>query len=213
VAKARERAGDESASAGKAGGTGRADQGSMTDLDFVRGLIEVVDASGIDSLEITRAGTRVKISKTPPAAAGSYYLAPPAHGAPPAAASNAGPGAPAAPAAAGEAAGAPASAAPGGETTSGSDSESAAAQSLASGLLEVKSPMVGTFYRAPAPEAPSYVEVGTRVTKGQTLCILEAMKLMNELESEFEGVVRQVLVENAEPVEYGQVLFRIDPTG
>jgi acetyl-CoA carboxylase biotin carboxyl carrier protein len=185
----------------------------MTDLDFVRGLIEVVDASGIDSLEITRAGTRVKISKTPPAAAGSYYLAPPAQGAPPAAASNAGPGAPAAAAAGGEAAGAPASGASGGETPSGSESGSAAAQSSASGLLEVKSPMVGTFYRAPAPEAPSYVEVGTRVTKGQTLCILEAMKLMNELESEFEGVVRQVLVENAEPVEYGQVLFRIDPTG
>jgi acetyl-CoA carboxylase biotin carboxyl carrier protein len=213
VAKARERAPDESPSAAKAGGMGRADQGSMTDLDFVRGLIEVVDASGIDSLEITRAGTRVKISKTPPAAAGSYYLAPPAPGVTPAAASNAGSGAPAAPAPGGEAAGAPASAVSGGETTSGGESRSAAEQSSASGLLEVKSPMVGTFYRAPAPEAPSYVEVGTRVSKGQTLCILEAMKLMNELESEFEGVVRQVLVENAEPVEYGQVLFRIDPTG
>jgi acetyl-CoA carboxylase biotin carboxyl carrier protein len=213
VAKARERAGDESPSAAKDGGAGRADQGSMTDLDFVRGLIEVVDASGIDSLEITRAGTRVKISKTPPAAAGSYYLAPPAPGAPPAAASNAGSSASAARPSGGETAGAPASAASGGERTSGGESESAAAQSLASSLLEVKSPMVGTFYRAPAPEAPSYVEVGTRVSKGQTLCILEAMKLMNELESEFEGVVRQVLVENAEPVEYGQVLFRIDPTG
>ena len=73
--------------------------------------------------------------------------------------------------------------------------------------------MVGTFYRAPAPEAPPYVETGTLVSKGQTLCILEAMKLMNELESEFDGVVREVLVENGEPVEFGQVLFRIEPAG
>jgi acetyl-CoA carboxylase biotin carboxyl carrier protein len=207
VAKARERAGDESPSAGRAGGKDRADQGSMTDLEFVRGLIEVVDASGIDSLEITRAGTRVKISKTPPAAAGSYYLGPPAQAAPHPAASNAGPAAQAAGGESGQAPAAPA--ADGGPAGAAAPS----AEGPGSGLLEVKSPMVGTFYRAPAPEAPPYVEVGTRVTKGQTLCILEAMKLMNELESEFEGVVRQVLVENAEPVEYGQVLFRIDPTG
>jgi acetyl-CoA carboxylase biotin carboxyl carrier protein len=73
--------------------------------------------------------------------------------------------------------------------------------------------MVGTFYRAPAPEAPPYVEVGGHIAKGQTLCILEAMKLMNELESEVDGIVREVLVENADPVEYGQVLFRIEPAG
>src|SRR5690606_34373687 len=82
-----------------------------------------------------------------------------------------------------------------------------------SNLIEVRSPMVGTVYRAPAPEAPPYVEVGSHVTKGQTLCILEAMKLMNELESEVDGIVREVLVANADPVEYGQVLFRIEPTG
>jgi acetyl-CoA carboxylase biotin carboxyl carrier protein len=73
--------------------------------------------------------------------------------------------------------------------------------------------MVGTFYRAPAPEAPAYVEVGGHIAKGQTLCILEAMKLMNELESEVDGIVREVLVENSDPVEYGQVLFRIEPVG
>ena len=77
--------------------------------------------------------------------------------------------------------------------------------------MDVKSPMVGTYYRSPAPEAPAYVETGTRVAKGQTLCILEAMKLMNELESEVAGIVREILVENGEPVEYGQVLFRIEP--
>jgi acetyl-CoA carboxylase biotin carboxyl carrier protein len=80
-----------------------------------------------------------------------------------------------------------------------------------SNLEDIKSPMVGTFYRAPAPEAPPYVEVGSHVSKGQTLCILEAMKLMNELESEVDGVVREVLVDNADPVEYGQVLFRVEP--
>ena len=74
----------------------------------------------------------------------------------------------------------------------------------------VESPMVGTFYRAPAPEAPAFVEVGDNVRVGQTLCILEAMKLMNELQSEVDGVVRKVLAQNAEPVEYGQPLFEID---
>jgi acetyl-CoA carboxylase biotin carboxyl carrier protein len=86
-----------------------------------------------------------------------------------------------------------------------------AAAAPASNLVEIKSPMVGTYYRSPAPEAPAYVETGTRVAKGQTLCILEAMKLMNELESEVAGVIREICVENAEPVEYGQVLFRIEP--
>jgi acetyl-CoA carboxylase biotin carboxyl carrier protein len=71
--------------------------------------------------------------------------------------------------------------------------------------------MVGTFYRSPAPEAPPYVEVGSRVARGQTLCILEAMKLMNELPAELAGTLREVCVENGEPVEYGQVLFRIEP--
>jgi acetyl-CoA carboxylase biotin carboxyl carrier protein len=78
--------------------------------------------------------------------------------------------------------------------------------------VDIKSPMVGTFYRSPAPEAPAYVETGSRVTKGQTLCILEAMKLMNELESDIAGTVREICVSNGEPVEYGQVLFRIEPS-
>jgi acetyl-CoA carboxylase biotin carboxyl carrier protein len=80
------------------------------------------------------------------------------------------------------------------------------------GLLEVISPMVGTFYAAPAPDAAPYVEVGDRVGKGTVLCIIEAMKLMNELESEVEGTIAKVMVENAQPVEYGQVLFLIDPS-
>jgi len=79
-------------------------------------------------------------------------------------------------------------------------------------LIQVTSPMVGTFYRAPAPDAPPYVEVGGRIGSGTVLCIIEAMKLMNELESEVEGTVVKVLVENAQPVEYGQVLFLVDPS-
>jgi acetyl-CoA carboxylase biotin carboxyl carrier protein len=80
-------------------------------------------------------------------------------------------------------------------------------------LLEVKSPMVGTFYASPEPGAKAYVSDGDRISKGQVLCIIEAMKIMNEIESEFSGVVKEVLVENAQPVEYGQVLFRVDPNG
>ncbi len=80
-------------------------------------------------------------------------------------------------------------------------------------MLEVKSPMVGTFYAAAEPGARPYVAEGSRIAKGQIVCIIEAMKIMNEIESEFAGVVREVLVQDAHPVEYGQVLFRIDPSG
>ena len=77
--------------------------------------------------------------------------------------------------------------------------------------LEITSPMVGTFYRAPAPDEPPFVEVGERITSGQTVCIIEAMKLMNELEAEVSGQIVEILVQNGEPVEFGQVLMRVDP--
>jgi acetyl-CoA carboxylase biotin carboxyl carrier protein len=160
------------------------DRPQIVDLEFLRGLIAAVDDSGIDSLEVARGGTRIRISKTPPTVAAPMMAQAPA-ATPPAPAASASP------------AGGPAPAAP--------------QAAPADGTIEVTSPMVGTFYRAPAPEAPPYVEVGSRVVKGQTLCILEAMKLMNELEAEVSGVVREISVENAEPVEYGQVLFRIEP--
>jgi acetyl-CoA carboxylase biotin carboxyl carrier protein len=80
-------------------------------------------------------------------------------------------------------------------------------------LLEIKSPMVGTFYYAPEPGAQPYVKVGSRVSVGQVVCIIEAMKIMNEIESEVGGVVREVLLQNQQPVEFGQVLFRVDPHG
>jgi acetyl-CoA carboxylase biotin carboxyl carrier protein len=79
-------------------------------------------------------------------------------------------------------------------------------------LVAITSPMVGTFYRAPAPDADPYVEVGTNVEVGQTVCIIEAMKLMNEIESESRGRIVRILVENAQPVEFGQKLFLVDPS-
>lgn len=82
-----------------------------------------------------------------------------------------------------------------------------------SSLKEIKSPMIGTFYRAPEPGAEPYASVGTRVAVGQTLCIIEAMKIMNEIEAEIAGVIREVCVDDTTPVEFGQVLFRIDPNG
>ena len=156
----------------------------MIDLDWIRRLIDMVDGSGIDSLEISRFGTRVRIAKSPPVTVSA--AAPSAMPAAPTAAALVKPAAAAAP-------------------------EPADVEEPDSGLAEVHSPMVGTFYRAPAPDAPPYVEPGDRVEKGQTVCILEAMKLMNELEAEVSGTVREICVENAEPVEFGQVLFRIDP--
>ncbi len=166
----------------------------MIDLAWLQKLIDMVDESGLDSLEISKGfGTRIRLSKSPPIQV--------------VAGANPGNGIPAiSPAAAlppaGQVQAAPAAAE---AEDDGSDVEAGPA------LLEITSPMVGTFYRAPAPDAPPYVEVGDRVTKGQTVCILEAMKLMNELECEVSGTVREICVENADPVEYGEVLFRIEP--
>jgi acetyl-CoA carboxylase biotin carboxyl carrier protein len=94
-----------------------------------------------------------------------------------------------------------------------SDGSEVARVATASPLKEIKSPMVGTFYAAPEPGAEPYMKVGSRVSPGQTVCIIEAMKIMNEIEAEFGGVLREVCVEDAQPVEFGQVLFRVDPNG
>lgn len=160
------------------------------DMGWLKGLIEVVEASGVDALDLELVGsepgdlTRVRIRKSPRVAAAA---------APAVVAADI----PALPAGGTPAVAAPASASP----------EAPAA----SGLFDVLSPMVGTFYRAPAVGADPFVSVGDHVEVGQTLCILEAMKLMNELEAEVAGVVREIAVENAEPVEFGEVLFRIEP--
>ncbi len=80
-------------------------------------------------------------------------------------------------------------------------------------LKEIKSPMVGTYYGAPEPGAAPYAKVGTRVASGKVVCIIEAMKIMNEIEAEVSGVIKEVCVDDASPVEFGQVLFRVDPNG
>lgn len=82
---------------------------------------------------------------------------------------------------------------------------------VASSEIEIKSPMIGTFYRAPSPEAGAYVEVGTEVSAETVVCIIEAMKVMNEIKAEVKGVVTQVLAENGKPVEFGQPLFKVRP--
>jgi len=169
----------------------------MIDLEFLERLIQAIDQSSLDSIEIERGGTRVRLAKTP-----DVLQAP--VGAPVQVAATPMLPAMAAPAAA------PAVAAAAVPTPEGAVEQAAAAP--ASNLLEIESPMVGTFYSSPAPDSPAYVEKGTRVGKGDTLCIIEAMKLMNELECEIQGTIVEVCVENAEPVEYGQVLFRVDPS-
>ena len=174
----------------------------MIDLNWLQKLISMVDESDLDSLEISRGfGTRIRLSKSPAV----HVIA----GAAP---DRLGGGA-TVPALA-----APAAAAEPGVAGGGSATSSNAPRDAGDGpgadepaLLEITSPMVGTFYRAPAPDAPPYVEQGDRVSEGQTVCILEAMKLMNELEAEVAGTVREICVQNGDPVEYGQVLFRIEP--
>ena len=152
------------------------------DIRKVKKLIELVEESGIAELEITEGEESVRINR-----GGATAYAAPMQMAPQMMAAPAAPAAAAAPAA--EAA-APASAEPAGHT--------------------VRSPMVGTFYRASSPGTPSFVEVGQKVNVGDTLCIVEAMKMMNQIESDKAGVVTQILVENEEPVEFDQPLFVIE---
>lgn len=150
------------------------------DLRKLKKLIDLVEESGIAEIEVTEGEEKVRITRTTAAAAPVYAAPAPAAAAPVAA--------PAAPAAA-----APAAA--------------PAARDLSNAQ---KSPMVGTFYRAPGPNATAFVEVGQQVKAGDTLCIIEAMKLMNEIEAEKSGVVKEILVENGTPVEYGEPLFIIE---
>jgi acetyl-CoA carboxylase biotin carboxyl carrier protein len=156
----------------------------MIDLRYVKKLLEMMDASSANSIEITAdKGMKIRVSKGVRA---PVQVAAPAPPAPAGAESHAAlPGAVSAP----------------------------KPESVKARYLEVKSPMVGTFYSAPEPGAQPYLSVGDRISKGQILCIIEAMKIMNEIESEFDGVVKEILAQNAHPVEYGQVLFRIEPNG
>jgi len=150
------------------------------DLRKLKTLIDLVSESGISELEITEGEGRVRIVKAPPV--------PPPMIAPPQLVAAAPPAPAAAPAALAEAPPAPAT--PAGHV--------------------VKSPMVGTFYRAAQPGAEPFVTVGSTVKEGETLCLIEAMKLLNEIEADKAGTVKAILVENGQPVEYGQPLFVIE---
>jgi acetyl-CoA carboxylase biotin carboxyl carrier protein len=165
----------------------------MIDLRYVKKLIEMLDGSSVDSVEIsTDKGMKIRISKSPQRGAVQIQAPVPMPAMmPPAPAARTTPA----------------------EGTPVIQPEAPRIEAPKSNLLEVKSPMVGTFYAQAEPGSKPYVTVGTRITKRQVLCIIEAMKIMNEIESEFDGVVKEVCVQDAHPVEYGQVLFRIDPNG
>ena len=150
------------------------------DLRKLKKLIDLVEESGIAEIEVTEGEEKVRITRTTTAAA-PIYAAPAPAAAPVAAPATA-----------------PAAAAP---------AAAPAARDLSNAQ---KSPMVGTFYRAPGPHAAAFGEVGQQVKVGDTLCIIEAMKLMNEIEAEKCGVVKEILVENGTPVEYGEPLFIIE---
>jgi acetyl-CoA carboxylase biotin carboxyl carrier protein len=164
----------------------------MIDLRYVKKLIEMLDASTVDSIEISSdKGMKLRISKSPQQRGAAVQFAPPA--------AVAAPVLPPPPATR--------------PVSEGDPPEPPRVEAPRSPLLEIKSPMVGTFYQSPEPSARAYVSVGDRIAKGQVVCIIEAMKIMNELESEVDGVVREVNVKDAHPVEYGHVLFRVDPNG
>ena len=147
------------------------------DLRKLKKLIDLVQESGIAELEITEGEEKVKIVK-----GGAVSVTP-------------GPAVPAAAPAAGTRPAAPAAPAPAAEADAGQEGR------------VIKAPMVGTFYRSASPDAKPFVEVGQTVKEGETVCIIEAMKLMNEIESDAAGAIKAILVENGQPVEYGQPLF------
>jgi acetyl-CoA carboxylase biotin carboxyl carrier protein len=162
----------------------------LLSFDQIKELIELVAERRLQGVEIERAGFRLKIDgQAPPVVAAPAAAAPavPAAGAP----------AGAAPLAAAAAAPAAAAAAP------------AAPPSPAEGAHIVTSPIVGTFYQSPSPDADPFVTIGSRVRSGQVLCIIEAMKLMNEIESDVDGVVVEIFPQNAQAVEFGEPLFAI----
>jgi len=160
---------------------------SRIELQDIKKLIEMIEKSPITEFELVDKELKIKISKNGTSASAMHVISAPAMPVPGPAMAAAPVIAPAAPA--------------------------APAVDNKRQLVEVKSPMVGTFYRAPSPDAEPYVRMGDTVEPGKVICIVEAMKLMNELECEVRGRIAEIVVENAQPVEFGQVLFRVDPSG
>jgi len=164
-----------------------------TDLNYIKKLIKIIDSCEITEIEIDEEGTKIRVVKSKPAQTEApqliQYAPPPQMQMMPMATPAAAP-----------------------ETAMPKAEEKAAEKApVKENLIEVRSPIVGTFYRAPSPNADTYVQVGQKVGVGTVLCIIEAMKLMNEIESEVSGTISKILVENAQPVEYNQVLFLVKP--
>jgi acetyl-CoA carboxylase biotin carboxyl carrier protein len=155
------------------------------DLEIIKKLVKIVDSSSVTDLEIEESGLKIKIAKKIRSSQVVTQAQIPVASTQPViqpTASVAGEGA----------------------------KQKTEAEPIAANLHEIRSPIVGTFYRAPAPDADSYVQVGAIVSPGSVLCIVEAMKLMNEIESDVSGKVVKILVENGKPVEYNQPLFLIE---
>jgi acetyl-CoA carboxylase biotin carboxyl carrier protein len=155
------------------------------DLDLIKKLVKIIDASGVTDLEIEENGMKVKLAKKIRNTQVVSQTQIPLPSAQPVQQAT--------------------------ETKAVEPEKSKKeAEELPSNLHEIRSPIVGTFYRAPGPDADSYVQVGSEVSAGSVLCIVEAMKLMNEIESDVSGKIAKILVENGKPVEYNQPLFLIE---
>ena len=152
------------------------------DIEKVRELVKLVEDSGIEELEISNEDTTIRIQKSAPMTMAAASIAPAMQVPVPQA-----------------------------SVPAAADSSAVAADPSRAKWKDVRSPIVGTFYRAPSPTSGPFVEVGDRVTTGQTLCIIEAMKVMNEIEAEFSGTIKEVFVEDGNPVEAEGVLFLVDP--
>lgn len=152
------------------------------DLDLIKKLVKIVDTSGVTELEVQEGELKIKIGKN---SHSNLVLTQP--NVPAAQVVNEIP-----------------------QVKTEPEQKPKVEQIPSSNLVEVRSPIVGTFYRAPAPDAEPYVQVGDLITKGTVLCIIEAMKLMNEIESEMDGKIVKILVENGKPIEYHQVLFLVE---
>jgi acetyl-CoA carboxylase biotin carboxyl carrier protein len=159
------------------------------DLDQLKQILDLVRAHELSEFEIEQEGLRLKIRKDA-VGAPAVVVPPPAHGVP-------------------AAGGAPISSVPSVSSGPGGAPTAADGGDAEVELAVVKSPIVGTFYRSPEPGAPAFVDVGSPVKKGQVLCIIEAMKLMNEIDSEYDGEIVNVYVETGQPVQYGERLFAI----
>jgi len=155
------------------------------DLEKIEGLLQLLSEHDVREFQFKDEGMELELKLGPEVVAAAPVAMAPQVAHAPAAAPAAAPSAP--------------SAAP------------APAADADDGLIEIESPMVGTFYRSPSPGAASFVDVGTKVQPGQALCIVEAMKLMNEIEAEVAGEIVEICVENAQPVQFGQTLFKIRP--